>query len=317
MTNDCEPAACELLTDAKASWQCRSGSSPEQADMLPTKSECLALHLPEVPVTCPWATGTMHSGENDIMECMDGFRCNVTNDGYDCCSITHYGRGRCPMNQPVMCSDLASGDTEYLCREKVDKCPSKARRRCSSLLIGKPVYDWPVVPVVPTLPPPAEYNAIDDAGNQIAEFMTSVLGPAWGMWLAFIFIVLGLAGTLFGCLYYAKYAPNYITDKPMIEVTAEADKLGGFGFVKKPDTVWEEDTRAPLHVIYVGELPLKRPLGLEMQETTVIKVHPNGKKWGWKTGDKIVEMAGTPVRTFEEIWNQIQIERDRLPCRFV
>jgi len=85
MSRDCENAVCEFFPDARESWQCQS----EVANVLPTKPECLALHLPQVPVTCPWVTGTMHSGENDIMECVDGHRCNVTNDGYECCAVMH------------------------------------------------------------------------------------------------------------------------------------------------------------------------------------------------------------------------------------
>jgi len=147
------------------------------------------------------------------------------------------------MNQPVTCSDLAFGQTEYLCRETLAKWPSRTRRCCCPLLLGELVYDWPVVPPVATLPPPAEYRGIEDAGHQISEFMASVLGLAWGMWLGFIFVVLALAGTLSGRLYYAKYAPQYFTEKPMIEVSAEADKLGGFGFVGTPDSAEQAQFR--------------------------------------------------------------------------
>jgi len=69
--------------------------------------------------------------------------------------------------------------------------------------------------------------------------------------------------------------------------------------------------------IVVPELPQVRPLGLELLETKVIRVHAWGKKCGWEVGDVIVSINGVNVSTFEEVWQRIQVERDRPPVRFI
>mmetsp|Transcript_82143 Transcript_82143/g.255294 ORF Transcript_82143/g.255294 Transcript_82143/m.255294 type:complete len:662 (-) Transcript_82143:75-2060(-) len=58
------------------------------------------------------------------------------------------------------------------------------------------------------------------------------------------------------------------------------------------------------------------PLGLELLETRVVRLHAYGAKNGFQVGDVIVDIAGCPVSTFEEIWERIQVERERPPVRF-
>jgi len=69
--------------------------------------------------------------------------------------------------------------------------------------------------------------------------------------------------------------------------------------------------------LVIDDLPLSKPLGIELNECKVARVHPQGSKWGWQVGDTCVQVGSYPVSTFEEIWARIQIERDRLPCTFL
>lgn len=62
------------------------------------------------PERCPWA---QHSGEDYVLECGDGTRCNVGSEGWGCCA-TRQQRQKCPQNYPEMCNAReCSGD--YCC----------------------------------------------------------------------------------------------------------------------------------------------------------------------------------------------------------
>jgi hypothetical protein len=98
----------------------------------------------------------------------------------------------------------------------------------------------------------------------------------------------------------------------------DADQEGRYHKVKKKERDEELPDKNKLQVkLVVEELPAVKPLGLELFETKVNRVHSAGAVWGWQVGDNIVQVGGFPVSTFEDIWARIQIERDRLPCTFV
>eukprot|EP00927_Polykrikos_kofoidii_P068300 TRINITY_DN6365_c0_g1_i1.p1 TRINITY_DN6365_c0_g1~~TRINITY_DN6365_c0_g1_i1.p1 ORF type:complete len:539 (-),score=72.17 TRINITY_DN6365_c0_g1_i1:323-1939(-) len=100
-------------------------------------------------------------------------------------------------------------------------------------------------------------------------------------------------------------------------IERDRDKLGEFTRIRKPVIRKDANPSRPKVKIVVREMPERRPLGLEMQETMVVRVHPLGARWGWKEGDIVRVVAGVPVSTFEELWDRIQIERDRLPITFI
>ena len=89
---------------------------------------------------CPWVTST---DTNDVLECVDGFTCNVnTNSKKWSCCTEHNKRQKCPKNYPVMCAAESCGQnntdyccsTEKGCRETFDglrECDGK----CNYLLI--------------------------------------------------------------------------------------------------------------------------------------------------------------------------------------
>jgi hypothetical protein len=96
------------------------------------------------------------------------------------------------------------------------------------------------------------------------------------------------------------------------------DKDGPFHICKKPD----KDEELPINQrvlvkIEVDDLPLTKPLGLELLECKVNRVHPAAKKYDWQVGDIIMQVGSYPVFSFEDIWLRIQVERDRLPCIFM
>lgn len=105
--------------------------------------------------------------------------------------------------------------------------------------------------------------------------------------------------------------------EPAQKVEKTNDNFGMYGIVK-PIPAWEKKgNKKPVVFIDVGELPAQRPLGIELRELKVTRVHAGGKRWGWEVGDNIVEIAGQAVFTFEELWDRIQAERDRCPVRFI
>ncbi|KAK3261089.1 hypothetical protein CYMTET_29992 [Cymbomonas tetramitiformis] len=64
---------------------------------------------------CSWLTPTE---EDYVLECNDGYQCNVNEEGWECCS-DHDRRAKCPLNSPMMCArDLACGNyTDHCCFE--------------------------------------------------------------------------------------------------------------------------------------------------------------------------------------------------------
>jgi len=113
-----------------------------------------------------------------------------------------------------------------------------------------------------------------------------------------------------------KNAPEEILE-PACKLEEEGDKLGGFHRVRPKSDQYDVQRKRPVVQIEVGHLPEQRPLGLELLETKVVRVHSLGEKWGFQVGDVIVEIGGVPVDTFEDLWARIQVERDRPPTRFV
>jgi len=65
---------------------------------------------PSPPGSCPWQ---QHSGEDNVLECGDGTRCNALTEGWNCCG-RRQDRQKCPKNFPEMCNNQeCSGD--YCC----------------------------------------------------------------------------------------------------------------------------------------------------------------------------------------------------------
>ena len=64
--------------------------------------------------------------KDDVMECQDGFTCNITTDpkGWRCCNKRdHGGRRKCPKNKPVICANkICDGGTDFCCAFKQSDC---------------------------------------------------------------------------------------------------------------------------------------------------------------------------------------------------
>lgn len=69
-------------------------------------------------------------------------------------------------------------------------------------------------------------------------------------------------------------------------------------------------------ILEVPHLLSDGSLGLELNETTVTHVKDEVKVFGWRYGDKIVEVNGYPVKTFEALWTRFLGARNRLPINF-
>lgn len=102
--------------------------------------------------SCPWKNAS--SGEENVVVCFDGTRCNWLNggEGVGCCDC-HGGRAICPLGAPFMCASTA-------CAQGLDHCcdPSPCKklagiRMCPSDRIKRPSSCDP--PPVPPQPPPA------------------------------------------------------------------------------------------------------------------------------------------------------------------
>jgi len=112
--------------------------------------------------------------------------------------------------------------------------------------------------------------------------------------------------------------PPLPKDDPMMPIEHNLDKLGSFHVIKKPAPLHDPlPKKRNCHRIVVREMPEKRPLGLELQETLVIRVHPWGERWGWKEGDLIIQIGGVEVLNFEELWKQIQDQKENMPITFM
>lgn len=87
---------------------------------------------------CPWSDG--HSGENLMLECMDGTRCLAyreigDHNGWNCCGA-HGGRARCPAVFPYMCArpNSCADGTAHCCAADPSDCDATedGLRTCES-----------------------------------------------------------------------------------------------------------------------------------------------------------------------------------------
>jgi len=83
--------------------------------------------------SCPWTDGD--SGEDMILECMDGTRCVAfrevgDSDGWACCA-EHGGRARCPRVLPFMCaeSNSCADGTAHCCARHAADCDAQGGLR--------------------------------------------------------------------------------------------------------------------------------------------------------------------------------------------
>eukprot|EP00930_Biecheleria_cincta_P005011 TRINITY_DN105937_c0_g1_i1.p1 TRINITY_DN105937_c0_g1~~TRINITY_DN105937_c0_g1_i1.p1 ORF type:complete len:813 (-),score=95.06 TRINITY_DN105937_c0_g1_i1:59-2476(-) len=302
ITRECEGELCSFTGKRRGRFQCQSMEMN-----MPSTQECTAMQLPYIDMmqnmtTCPWLK---HTGLAQHLECLDGSRCNFQTEGWDCCE-RHRGRGKCPPEYPVMCDTLCSGITEYCCREE-GKCTP---RTCPMLLSKELFYEYATTTTTIDLMAGADKDAKPDAAIVIEL-------PFW-WWVTLLTLVpcilLGLAlyavYRLWGDLF--RTLPEHYPER----VSLENDKYGAFTTVKAENRADNIDPTMPRITISMPDLPQNRPLGLELVELRVVRVHPWGKRNGWMVGDIIVDIAGHPVHTFEELWARIQVERNRPPVRF-
>eukprot|EP00403_Amphidinium_massartii_P017752 CAMPEP_0178411956 /NCGR_PEP_ID=MMETSP0689_2-20121128/21762_1 /TAXON_ID=160604 /ORGANISM="Amphidinium massartii, Strain CS-259" /LENGTH=719 /DNA_ID=CAMNT_0020033179 /DNA_START=152 /DNA_END=2308 /DNA_ORIENTATION=+ len=300
VSQDCQDPMCQLMDLV-------STSSDEKCNTLdlPSYAECFAMDLPRNTYACPWVED---SGENQILECMDGTRCHVEIDTWACCSLVHRGRARCPADLPVMCNTVCGGsENEYCCGTDCEE------RVCSPLLQPLPVL-IPITTTTVTTTAAAPPKQEDDG------FTLNIDLPAgWYIWLI---LLIGIC-CFCTCAYWFRrqsrkldfeiVKPMHRLDPRMVQ---DVDKFGTWTVVKKPSP--EDEVIEKIIVkLDVAELPQEHPLGLELQETTVVRVRPQGAKYGWKVGDEIIDVCGFPVATFEELWDRIQMERNRCPVTFL
>merc|ERR1719468_643472 len=117
------------------------------------------------------------------------------------------------------------------------------------------------------------------------------------------------------CLLWRKRHQLGLAPEPVkTDLVEDSDRFGGFKVMHTPEE--PQESAAPIVHIVLPHLPEVRPLGLELMETRVIRVHPWGAKHGFRVGDIIVDISGVAVHTFEELWQRVQIERARPPVRF-
>lgn len=291
----CESPLCRLFGQNNALEQCADAE-------LPSEKVCAAMQLPFVTgPLCPWLR---NSGEERIIQCLDGHRCSVDVESWSCCE-QHRGRGSCPKDAPVMCDEICSGDTEYCCKATGQCNP----RGCSPLLRREPV----LVAVTNMTTTSTEPGVVARSGESAVSGVRLPEGSwVWLLLLAPLFVGTGI-GLL--CKRIRQRQELEARVVPLAKLEEDGNALGGFNVVRRNR---EEVVKTrPLVCIEVGELPEVRPLGLELVETQVERVHPWGERWGWRVGDVIVDIAGHPVTTFEELWQHIQTERLRAPVRFV
>jgi len=199
------------------------------------------------------------------------------------------------------------------------------RRSCTPLLLSYPQY----IPIevstnTTTAAPGVPGGEIPSLWKRI--FGTDVKFELDGaMFVIWLIVIIPMCLGIFTICFWDKIKRNLDAieiegaaslEDPKNRMEREGDKLGSFNIVRRP-RVDVPDKKQSLARIIVPELAEKRPLGLELQELQVVRVHPFGEKCGWKEGDLILEIAGIEVKSFEELWDRIQIERDRAPITFI
>lgn len=220
------------------------------------------------------------------------------------------------MNMPLMCDKLCSGvQTEYCCEEDrgtTSLIPSCNPRPCSALLLPHSVLLPSNYSVLSTTTP-----EFPDTEPSKGEGFSVRIPTGYWVWLLLIVpILMGLVLIFFW--HRARTAALMTVHvKPLHTIAEERDRIGGWHVVKKPEKDYgSDDKQTTIVKVVVDELPSEKPLGLELQELTVIRVTDYGARWGWEEGDIIKSIGGFPVDTFEELWGRVQVERDRVPCTF-
>jgi hypothetical protein len=138
-----------------------------------------------------------------------------------------------------------------------------------------------------------------------------------GWWIGLVLLVPCLAIFSVWAVWFYGRLKRWYQPSAEGELEENTDKFGVFNIVRNQRDSHHKARRGQMIIIVVEDLPNIRPLGLELVETKVMRVHPRGARYGWHVGDVIVEIAGVQVNTFEDIWKRIQIERDRCPVKFV
>jgi len=289
----CEDSLCSLLSASK-------NKCPGLK--LPDMGQCKALQLPHIAMeACPWE---QHSGEDGVMVCLDGHRCRPDEDSWSCC-FRHKGRGRCPKDKPIMCDELCSGSpTEYCCEEDEPSNPKCKPRPCSPLLVPWEITVPPTTvifttTIAPSLRKPQEGGAIE-------------IRLPDGSWVWLLLIVPFFLGLFCVYLYRRAWKAAQWVDVNIeakkTDAVPDYDRLGPFHIVRRPEASQDlPANRLALVKLVVEDLPQQKPLGLELNECKVARVHAAGLKAGWQIGDKIVQVGSYPVETFEEIWQRVQI----------
>jgi len=292
----CEDELCDAFSQQRLQPSCEDSK-------LPGPMECLGMQIPQIlpqNEPCPWKN---HSGEVDVLECLDGYRCNIETEGWYCCE-NHRGRAKCPAHYPVMCDVLCSGITEYCCREEGQCTP----RGCPVILEREIFYQEDTTTTTTTTPE-GRAGATEDGDME--------LRLPQGSWVWLLILVPFAVGVLFFLYICCRDRKPSADSDDGEDTSIMGMKLDKFGFFKsyKAENREKQDNK-PRVCIVMSELPDTRPLGLELVELRVVRVHPWGAKHGWQVGDIIVDIAGQPVNTFEELWERIQVERNRPPVRF-
>jgi len=194
---DCAPELCRIFDLQRAAPQCVDL-------MMPSRKECSAMHLPSSAfLPCPWV---QDSGEDKVLECLDGTRCNINVEGWACCT-THRGRARCPRDTPVMCATLCGGSTEYCCKAPGECTP----RPCSTLLNATPGLLPITTTSTSTVLPPAILREDGSGGPNL-----NIKLPK-GFWV----VLLPLPPLALGIL--ALYLWNRYRSRPVVAEESEAD----------------------------------------------------------------------------------------------
>eukprot|EP00929_Paragymnodinium_shiwhaense_P113293 TRINITY_DN81563_c0_g1_i1.p1 TRINITY_DN81563_c0_g1~~TRINITY_DN81563_c0_g1_i1.p1 ORF type:complete len:931 (+),score=198.55 TRINITY_DN81563_c0_g1_i1:218-3010(+) len=326
----CNPGLCGIFNDLRMTTdECRSLEMPGMEEC--TAMQLWALQQADVE-TCPWLSD---SGEDGILICQDGTRCAVEEKyladadppiapdvpvGWSCCEGARRGRGQCPRDTPVMCNTICSGKTEYCCAEPGQCTP----RTCTPLLQAEPLF-WPQINgTTTTTPPPGGFEGeVPSLWKRLFGYdVAFTVDPLMFVYWLIVVVPLGLAILTYWQWKRVSIAMEMMEPvdmEPDSKVTVEAENAadGRYHFVRRPQVQEEAVRRRNLARVVVPELPEKRPLGLELQELQVIRVHRFGEKCGWKVGDMILQIAEFKVKNFEELWERIQIERDRAPITFI